>query len=92
MNLQSYLEHIGQSIHAFSKQSDISYASLWRACHGIKVSAPIADRIQEKTGGAVPRDTLVKWSNEQSPHDSQPLKTQSILNRLIKKYNDFIRR
>jgi len=43
------------------------------------------------TGGTVEEKEIHRLSVSY-PHDSQPLKTQSILNRLIKKYNDFIRR
>jgi len=45
-----------------------------------------AEAMEYISGGEIHRFDLLY------PHDSQPLKTQSILNRLIKKYNDFIRR
>ena len=79
MNLKTYLEETGQSIHAFSKLCErTSYATLWRICNGkTNATAEHAAEIEQLTGGRVSRESTL-YPNEHST------KTDSNITNIIK--------
>jgi len=87
MNLKEALQAENLNISQFAKALKISQSHASRIVNGKRRPSPeLSEKIEILLNGKIYRLSLL------FPHDSQPLKTQSILNRLIKKYNDFIRR
>ena len=72
MMLQKYLEDRGESLTDFARRSGIPVSNIWRLVHQPwrSISAAIALRIQDETGGAVSLEDMVIVSKYRRPRGS----------------------